>query len=211
MPATSAHPISALAPPTPVAVEVPAQAPLEADADAALTVQMDESGPPPTVPPKPLFRFDPGWLFLIAGVAILAATVLIPARHELAVASWARDRALAIEKHRTDRLGRYASYLKAVERGDESVLLSLAASQLNKSPIDRVPLNASADPGVTNASVFPDLEPEPIRIPEKPVINERSSTLTRWTTSDQWRLWLLAGGILCVMIGLLPPSRRAGR
>ncbi len=213
MPATSVHPMSALAPAAPLAVEVPAAASPspQLETPSVTIVQMDESGPPPSVPPKPLFRFDPGWLFLISGVAILAATVLIPARQELAVAAWSRDRALAIEKHRTDRLNRYTTYLKAVERGDESVLLSLAASQLNMSPIDRVPLSAMADPGVTNASVFPDLEPDPVRIAEKPVINEQSSTLTRWTTSDQWRLWLMAGGILCVMIGLLPPSRPPGR
>lgn len=212
MPATAAEPVSALAPAVPVAVEVPAGVvPLRPEQAPAADVQMDEAGPPPSVPPKPLFTFDPGWLFLISGVAVLAATVLIPARHELAVAEWARDRALAIEKHRTDRLNRYATYLQAVERGDESVLLSLAASQLNKSPIDRVPLMAASDPGVTNASVFPDLEPEPVKIPERPVINESSSLLTRWTTHEKWRLWLLAGGMLCVMIGLLPPSRRATR
>jgi hypothetical protein len=182
----------------------PAAAPAAADAPTPST----PPAPPSRAYPIPLFRFDPGWIFLICGVLLIAATVIIPARHELALAQWSRDRALAIEKHRTDRLTRYGAYLKAVETGEESVLLSLAASQLNMSPIDRVPLAAPTDPGITNASVFPDLEPEPVQIPSRPVINERSSMLARWTTSEQWRLWLLAGGTLSIMIGLLPPSTR---
>ncbi len=158
----------------------------------------------------PLFRVDAGWLFLIAGLAVLAATVLIPAQHDLDVARWQRDRAAAIETHRKTRLEHYGQYLRAVQGGDESVVLSLAAVELNKSPVDRVPLNPRRDPTNVSAAVFGQLEPEALDLPPMPVVSARSSILARWTIDEHTRLWLLAAGVLSVLIGLLPPARRAG-
>jgi hypothetical protein len=168
----------------------------------------EPAGEAPRPAPTPLFRFDPGWLFLLSGIALVAATVLIPAQHDLDMAHWQRDRAVAIEKHRQERLLRYGSYLDALKRQDESVVLSLTAMQLNQSPIDRVPLTPLADPAMTSASVFPSLEPDALTLPPKPEITPESSRLMRWTTSDGTRLWLLAGGVLCILIGLLPASTR---
>lgn len=156
--------------------------------------------------PRPLFRLDAGWPFLLTGIGILAATVIIPAQHDLDVVRWQRDRALAIEHHRMDRLERYGTYLAALEKNDETVMLSLAASQLNKSPADRIPLEGRPDPARSSASVFPELEPGPVKLPEKPAVTERSSLLSRWAIDDSLRLWMLAGGMLCVLIGVLPPS-----
>jgi hypothetical protein len=161
------------------------------------------------VPRVPLFRFDPGWLFLGAGIVTLAATVLIPAQHDLDIANWQRDRANIIEKHRLERIDHYAQYLRAIDQRDESVLLSLASVQLNASPTDRVPLNPPSDPASLSASVFPHLEPAPAVLPDKPVVTERSSLLARLLTiNDHTRLWLLASGVLSILIGLLPPSVR---
>jgi hypothetical protein len=157
-------------------------------------------------PARPLVWIDAGWPFLVCGIGILAATVLIPAQHDLEVVRWQRDRAVAIEQHRMDRLERYGTYLAALERKDETVVLSLAASQLNKSPVDRIPLEARADLLRTSASVFPDLEPGPVQLPEKPMVTERSSILARWATDDTLRLWMLAAGMLCLLIGVLPAS-----
>jgi hypothetical protein len=151
----------------------------------------------------PLVRLDPGWLFLLAGLAVLAATVLIPAYDDLAQARWQRDRALAIEQHRVQRLERYGAYLDALDRRDESVVLSLAAEQLNKVPVGRQPLLPPADPGTRSASVFPMLEPEPLRLP---TVQAQDSTLARLATGDRTRLWLIAGGALCVLLGVLPPA-----
>ncbi len=160
---------------------------------------------------RPLIRLDAGWLFLMAGLCTLAATVLIPAQHDLDLARWQRDRAAAIERHRLDRIERYGTYLQAVQNDDECVVLTLAAVQLNRSPVDRVPLSVRAEPGNTSASVFADLEPPPAVMPPKPVVGERSSMLARWTINDRTRLWLLAGGVLCVLIGLLPATTPASR
>lgn len=166
--------------------------------------------PPPLIRPRlplPFTRFDPGWLFLAVGIATMAATVLIPAQRDLDMAYWQRDRALAIERHRMDRVARYGQYLAAVDRGDDSVVLSLVGTQLNKSPAAYVPLYDPSDPARTSASVFPNLEPPPMVEPPEPGKNKTPSRLERWTNDSHWRLWLLAGGVLCTLIGLLPAAR----
>ena len=153
--------------------------------------------------------FDPGWLFLIAGCMLLGATVLIPAQEELNHARWLRARAQAVLDHRTLRLDRYREYLAAVDSQESSVVLSLAASQLNQIPSDRSPLPGSqaADLKGGSAMVFPALEPPPAVLPVEP--SKVDSTLSRWATGDESRLWLIAAGALCLLLGLLPPSRRA--
>lgn len=168
----------------------------------------------PTVHPpshqvtRPLFQLDAGWLFLIAGIGLLGATVLVPAAADLAEAEYQRNRALAIERHRQVRIERYGQYLAAVLRADEDVVLSLTAMQLNRSPVDRIPLMPEPEPGKTSASPFPALEPPPLVMPERPADQQRPSILTRLTTNDHHRLWLIAGGVVCVLIGLLPPVVR---
>lgn len=52
----------------------------------------------------PLFRFDAGWLFLVAGAALLCATVLLPAFDDLTDAENSRDAALALEAYQSQRL-----------------------------------------------------------------------------------------------------------
>ncbi|MFN9994016.1 MAG: hypothetical protein ACK54H_11785 [Phycisphaerales bacterium] len=147
---------------------------------------------------------DAGWLFLVAGLALLGATLLIPAAKDLSEAEWLRDRALAIENHRMTRLTRYEEYLGAVENRDPSLIQSLAASQLNQIPADTAVVPGFEIDPQANASVFPALEPPSVTLPEfKPV----DSRLARWASNDRTRIWLLAGSVLMIMIGLLPPSK----
>lgn len=148
---------------------------------------------------------NPGWLFVLAGLAVIAAVVLIPAQEDLESALWQRDRALAIERHRLERLERYASYLGALERGDEAVVLSLAANQLNKAPPGWMPLTSAEDQARSGASVFPALEPEPLRVPPRRVVTTR---LSRLATGETSRWLMLIGGAVSVLIGLLPATAR---
>lgn len=154
---------------------------------------------------------DPGWLFVIAGAAMLIATVLIPAADQLREARWLRDRALLEEAHRHERLDRYDDFLAALDRHEMPLVLSLAASQLNRIPADREPLVPATLPGhqreirTGTASVFPSLEPPPRQLPERIVV---SSALRTLTTDARYRPWVIVGSALCILIGLLPPSRR---
>jgi hypothetical protein len=153
--------------------------------------------------PTPLI--DPGWLFLVAGLMVLSATVLIPARDDLDQARWLRDRGLAIERERTERLERYREFAEALEGEAPALVMSLAASQLHQIPADRRPIPGLTPAPDASAGVFPSLEPD------APVLVERrrpDSALYRWTTNERTRMWLICGGALLVLIGLLPPGRR---
>lgn len=147
---------------------------------------------------------DPGWLFLVAGLAILCATVLIPAADQLDEAKWLRDRAIAIEQHRQSRLNRYEEYLNALDERDPVLIRSLASVHLNKVPVDTPSIPGVVVGPASNTSPFLSLEPPPLVLPEKAVVESRLAGMVR---SDRWRPWLIIGGAVCVLIGLMPPSR----
>ncbi len=153
----------------------------------------------------PLFRIDPGWLFLIGGAALLSATVLVPAVDDLAEAAWHRERALAVERYRTRRLENYTLYLDALDRHDPTVVLSLAATELNVAPADRLAVIDASESGLPGASVFPALEPE-FRTPRPR--SQPQSVLQRWATDERARLWLIAAGAVSMLIGLLPAATK---
>lgn len=156
---------------------------------------------------RPLFRLDPGWLFVVSGAALLACTALIPVQDDLALAHQARDRALALEAHRAQRLGNYASYLDALSRRDETLMKALAAGQLNLAPAGQRALVTSNELVTRSAGVFGDLEPEF----EAPVVPPApDSLLHRLTTNPTARAWVIVIGSVAVLYGLLPmgESRR---
>lgn len=156
---------------------------------------------------KPVI-IDPGWLFIAAGMGVLAAVVLIPAKESLDKARWQRDRAIAVEKHRQERITRYEEYLAALDEQSPSLVLSLAESQLNQIPADRGVIPGAGGRLLGSASqdlsVFPSLEPPALELPEyRPV----ESTLSKLVTNPKTRGWMILGGSVCVLMGLLPASR----
>ena len=152
----------------------------------------------PTAPSSRPF-FDPGWLFLLAGLALLGSLVIIPAYEDVAQARFRRDLVLAIEKHRENRMSRYEEFIGAVDNREPSLLVSLAESQLNQIPTDRGALPFAGNDGKPNASVFPSLEPEPL-----------ISRLEELTTGERSRPFVLLVGAICVLLGLLPTTRSRG-
>lgn len=152
----------------------------------------------------PIAEIDPGWLFLLAGVGVIAATVLLPAFDELNEARWQRDRAVALQQHRAERNRRYSEYLAALEREEPSLVAALAATQLNQIPVGRALILEPPDPATASASVFPDLEPPPAVLPEW---EPPKSVLHRLATGERTRTWLLAGAGLCLLLGVLPAAR----
>ncbi|MBL0921950.1 MAG: hypothetical protein IBJ10_07460 [Phycisphaerales bacterium] len=146
---------------------------------------------------------DPGWLFLLPGLVILAATVMVPAQNDLYEAQLARAKSLIAEEHSARRLENYATYLDALRRGDEPLALALAATHLNLSPVGRTAVSMPNDR--LDANPFSSLEPP---APAQVMLTPPDTALQRWTTNDRTRLWLTAGGAMCVLIGLLPPTTR---
>ena len=151
---------------------------------------------------RPLLApFDPGWLFLLAGLVLLAAAVLIPAQQDLADARWRRDAALAHEHNRLDRLDRYQAYLAAVETNDPQLVASLATSQLGLVPKGGQPVDSAASPNMLDASVFRQLEPGAVVVSAPPTAR---SVLARLVSSRETRLWVIGFAAVCVLVGTLP-------
>jgi hypothetical protein len=146
----------------------------------------------------------PAWLFLLAGLAILVASVLTPAAEDLRKARWQRDRALAVEAHRQVRLARYEEYLAALDGRDPTLITALAEAQLHQIPGDRRTVPGQVADADSSVSVFPALEPPALHLREyRPV----DSVLARWTADPLSRRWLLLAGGVCVLVGLMPTSR----
>lgn len=183
-------------------------APATPNSDSEMSPHEARAGtaPAPTV-------IDPGWLFIIAGMGLIGSSLLIPAVDGLADARHLRDRALAIEQHRLDRILRHEEFLEGLHAKDPTLALSLAASQLNQIPIDRKPMPISSESaasldeplGLSDASVFPALEPPPLELPTRQRAN---SLLEQLVLSPKTGLWVGLSGAVCVLVGLLPRSRR---
>lgn len=154
-----------------------------------------------------LFKLDPGWLFLCAGVAVLSAAMVIPAQRDLRAACIERDKARAVEQWQADRLERYSTYLDAAQNPDGRTARWLVATQLNLVPATSVPIATFTDPARADAGVvaLADLEPPLVFTPPP---THRISTLERLATGP-FRLWVIAGAAVCVLIGLLPAARKA--
>ena len=143
---------------------------------------------------------------LLPGLALLAATVLIPAADDLADARWRRERLLTIESHQTARLDRAARYLAALDNPTPELIDALAAQQLNRIPVGARPLEWIDERIATQRVAGPSLEPNPPDLPNRGRINSR---LERWATGDRSRLILIAIGAMCVLLGLMPPAEQA--
>jgi len=142
-----------------------------------------------------------GWLIFLAGLAMLFAVVLIPASVDLEDARLSRDQTLAHEQHGEARLARYETYLSALEARDETLLRSLAMSELNMAPADRLTLLPPRGPG--DLDLFGPLEPTPVALTTR---ERPKSVLQTLATDRHQRLWLIAGSVLCLFIGLLPAT-----
>ena len=165
-----------------------------------------------------LALFDPGWLMLIAGVALIATTIIIPAQRELEQAQFFKSRVDAIAKHRSDRLKNYTDYIAALDRGDPAVVEALASRQKNMARVGLELILPARPEGQTDlltnskvplsASTLPELEPAPLRLPEPPKIDPaKLSSLERWARDDNARPMVLLAGGGCILLGLLPWGR----
>ncbi len=157
---------------------------------------------------RPLFRFDPGWLFTFAGLTVMVMSALLPAQHDLAILNEQLAKLEHQEKVNQKRIGAYAQFLVELKSNDPSLLTRLAASQLNLMPKGEEPvlMATSMEHTVSDwiEATVPPQAFEPSLVPD---------TLLTRLASGQRRLWLMGGGALIVFIGLttgipLTPSTR---
>ncbi len=143
---------------------------------------------------------------------MLASAILIPASEALNEAQYARDRAIVSEQHRVARLDKHRAYLQALHDRQPALIAQLKAIQLNQYPEGMRPLGElELDQGRASASVFGMLEPPLPEMPSEPGHRTDRSMLARLSTGEPSRLWLIAGGALAVLIGVLPATKRKPR
>ena len=149
---------------------------------------------------------DPGWCFVCAGLLLVAVAVLVPAWRDVAgLKQQVAELDAQIERaHARERNGR--ELLEALRIGDALTEQRLIAWQWNLVPLgDEAIIHERHDGGIagwvearTGAPNVPAVAPPPTR-------------LERWTGHGA-RPWLLGGGGLCLLVGIvampLPERRR---
>ncbi len=162
-----------------------------------------------------LERVDPGWLFVGAGSAIVVAGVVIPAQEDLAESRLHRDRAIVAADYAATRVARYSDFLESLDALVETVMTHLAATQLYVVPATKTPLFMLRSDRPDDANVFREIEPPPPDLPTDAGDGDgengtaRRSLLAMLVTGDATRPWAVIGGMMCILIGLLPAARGA--
>ena len=176
----------------------------------------------------------PGWVFLLVGLALAGAMVLLPAYGELREAAWQRDLMRLQAQRLAEQEERYREFEAALERDDPTLLRRLAYAQLRLRPVDREPLRAGRGggggggrgggggagvvrPDVAGVAGYPaglvSGEDERVEawlsrpLPEVGVDLEPLAPLnTRLVRMSRgwYRLVVLAAAVLCVVAGLWP-------
>jgi hypothetical protein len=137
-------------------------------------------------------------LFLIAGIALVVSAALIPEAEKVHAMRTQLSAIKAGEKHNFARMEACARFLDDLKAGDQGLVRRLAASQLNLMPrgetailiatsIDTTPsdwIEASVPPPEFDAEEYPD------------------TLLSRWTLGPS-RLWVMAGGVFAIFLGLI--------
>ena len=147
---------------------------------------------------SPLFRFDPGWLWIAAGLVIVFVATVIPAQRALEEDRADLRRLQTAERRVYRLLEAHDRFLADLRDGNESLLRRLAAANLNRMPegdkavmladsIDRHPI------AWIEAAVPVEPEPSPAG----------GRSLLELLVSGQGGLWMTGAGILCLFVGLM--------
>ena len=143
-------------------------------------------------------QFDPGWLFVLAGLTICAGGLLVPAQNDLLRTQQQRAQLQRQEKVLNQRLAAHTRFLADLDAADPTLVERLAASQLNLMPSDGTPLVIATS---MYAPVTEWIDSTVVMPEEKAIAPPRTALSS--LASGAHRLWFLASGVLCVFIGLL--------
>lgn len=145
------------------------------------------------------------WMFMLSGMVLLGSAMLIPAGRALREAEHQRDRMVALRDHEQELVERHERYLEALTRGDRDLIVALVERHMNLVPAGRTLLMDRGPEASTPVELFPGLEAGPVAWPDPPP--PAASRLSRLVMSDRGRTVVLVFGAVCVLAGLLPPSR----
>ncbi len=153
-----------------------------------------------------LRRVDAGWLYLLAGAALVSAMVLVGPADDLVQLRYRRDRLGALEDDAIAKLQAYEAFLEAIDEADPMLVRRLAAAQLNLIPESSKPIGlvgAELDAHVDDWII--ETLPPPTEVAPPKV---KDSWLRRLSTGPT-RLWTILAGVVLIFIGLLPQAEAA--
>lgn len=148
-------------------------------------------------------QFDFGWLFLLAGCALLCAALVLPAKQELKSLKEKLNLIETDNDHLAQRIIQYQTFLDAMDRKDAQLLARVISMQTSGYPID-------------NFIVFdPNAAKTPLEWLQRRTTQEyhavkeadKQSILVR-VTGDDRRLWVAGFGGLIIFFGLVQSPRR---
>jgi len=156
-----------------------------------------------------LFRIDPGWPFVISGLALIVSAVLIPAQRELHDLEQRLIVHQKYEERAEAEIKAYEMFLKdlANDATNERLLERLVRAQLNKMPKDERPLLLMP----TANETVPTWIESSVTV-EIPKPTPYADTLLSRIASGPRRLWVLATGAFLVFLGVMfAPTTFASR
>ncbi len=142
---------------------------------------------------------DPGWLFVLSGLLICSASLLVPAQMELAEAKQQLSALQAQEQWALNRLAAYDQFMGQLDSADPGLIKRLASRRFNMLPEGDTPV--LMDVGASEASIEEWIE-STVSSPMKEVHASPSSMLAT-ISAGPYRPWFLACGVACIFIGLL--------
>ncbi|MHC4414448.1 MAG: hypothetical protein ACYS0G_04110 [Planctomycetota bacterium] len=147
---------------------------------------------------RPQLRLDPGWLFVVAGLAVCAAWLLVPAQQDLNALRRQVARLSEQEAASWARLNAQAEFLRQLDQDDPALVRRLAAAQLNLMPAGETPVLLAS----SRTAQVTDWIDATVEAPS-PAPDRETETLLCRLTSGPYSLWVLAAGVLGVLMGLV--------
>jgi len=152
---------------------------------------------------RPTVLFDPGWLFVVAGLVLVASSALVPATYDLWIMR-TQLRHLEAESQENDRrMAAYSSFIHDLDRADPQLVRRLAAAQLNLVPSGErailVARSAQRNPVEWVDATVPPVVAKVVPFPD--------SLLSRLTLGRK-SLWIAGAGAMCIFLGLLSAPLR---
>lgn len=155
-------------------------------------------------------RLDAGWLFILAGMTLLAAITLIPAQMQLDQARQARDQAGVAADFALRRLTRASDFLDRLRVEDPALLEALAVDQLREAPAGKSPIEPFVRPAGVAGGPLAWIEPTATPVSAAGPLGP-TSMLARMATNSRARLATMALAAALVFAGLLPPATERKR
>lgn len=143
-------------------------------------------------------RIDPGWLFVVGGLVLCVAGILLPAQRDLEDLRRQRAQLRHEEATLQGQLAARGAFLQELDRRQPALIRRLAASQLNLVPQGEEPVLLSSS---LNEDIIGWVDATAQTPPTEPS-RRANSTLSRLMTG-RYRIWLLTAGVVSAFLGLL--------